>query len=158
MADGTKRAVLRKQSPIRIYPEENYTAIHRMVRMLDASREMNLHVCVCLGAHELLRRAIGKRLQLLRRSLKSRAERASWQPRGKPHLSCKQTSPLGACLRVHSIRQHILIAQRNFDLSKSAYLIAELEATVRRPALGFLHALIAALQHRSPVLHEADNS
>lgn len=145
--DGTKRAVLRKQSQIRIYPEEYYTAIHRMVRILDSLREMR--------AHELLRRGVDKRLHLLCAFIMSRA---SWQPRGKPHLPCKQTSPLGACLRVHSIRQHNMIMQRKFDLGKSAYLIAEHQATVRQSALGFLHALIAALQHRSPVLHEADNS
>lgn len=40
------------KSQIRIYPEEYYTAIHRMVRMLDSLREMNQHVCVCVCAWE----------------------------------------------------------------------------------------------------------
>ena len=63
----------------------------------------------------------------------------------------QQTSPLGEWLMGNPLDNTFCLMERDFDLSKSAYLIAEYQATVLQPALGFLRALIAALQPRSPV-------
>lgn len=61
------------------------------------------------------------------------------------------TSPLGEWKMDIPLDNTFCLMQRNFDLSKSAYLITEYQATVLQSALGFLRALIAALQPHSPV-------
>ena len=134
---------------MRIYPE----GIPLFIEWYVCSREMNLHV----GARKLmLWCGIDRRLHLLRRLVASscpscvvaalaashtvvQRDITSWResiPLDNTFWPCKETSSQG----------------------KTAYLIAE---TPKRPCHGqlwiFLHALIAALQPRASVLHEADN-
>ena len=131
------------------------TAIHRVVRMLGGD-ESARGSCGSTKADAVMWCGIDRRLHLLRRLVASsclscvvaalaashnvvQRDITSWRlsiPLDNTFWPCKETSSQG----------------------KTAYLIAE---TPKRPCHGqlwiFLHALIAALQPRASVLHEADN-